>query len=62
MAVEVSVGYVRWVGARVGGARCARGAGWEEIEDRGEWDGRAMRGSGIRGLILHADRREEYGP
>jgi hypothetical protein len=39
MAVEVSVGYtpVGWAcgraRGRVGGARCARGVGWEEMED-----------------------------
>ena len=63
------------MGARVGGARCARGPVGGEInlgvgvggEERGlerEWDGRrgrGMGGSGILGLLGHADRRALIG-
>jgi hypothetical protein len=52
------------VGARVGGARCARGpvgweinlgegVGWADGRLEREWDG----GSGILGRFGHADRR-----
>ena len=61
MAVEVSVGYVRWVGvwARAWEGRAARGAQWDgmKCKERGpEWaDGRLERewdgGSGIWGLF-----------
>jgi hypothetical protein len=58
------------VGARVGGARWVRGRMEREWNGRrGERDGRIWRverewdgGSGIRGLIFHADRRAEFGP
>jgi hypothetical protein len=52
MAVEVSVGYVRWAGARVERARCARGrVGWADLRPEREWDGRRgdWRGSGVGG-------------
>ena len=62
MAVEVSVGYVRWVGvwARAWEGRAARGAQWDgmKCKERGpewadgrlerEWDGRA---SGFDGAL-----------
>jgi hypothetical protein len=69
---------VRWVcplggrvGARVGGARCARGrVGWDEMEGEGGgmggweigegvgWEDEQIRwGSGILGRFGHADRR-----
>jgi hypothetical protein len=61
MAVEVSVGYVRWMGvwARVWEGRAARGAEWDgmKCKERGaewadgrlerEWDGRALRFGGL---------------
>ena len=60
MSVEVSVGYmsVGWACGRARGRGAlgerpsGEGVEWEERE--GEWDGM---GSGILGLIEHADRR-----
>jgi hypothetical protein len=51
MAVEVSVGYGRWVGvwARAWEGRAARGAEWDGMKWKGrEWDGRA---SGFDGAL-----------
>ena len=72
MAVEVSVGYVRWVGvwARAWEGRAARGAQWDgrlilerEWDGRmGDWRGSGMGGEGILGLLGHADRRALIGP